>query len=276
MNQVLTEPPAPPLRSNAAISVPRRRLGYDPALAAFLCAQSAACYASDPPGEIIDCDSTETRALCLRASTEGFSNLKYGISNSLILAFRGTANLCNWLSDLDCLLTGYPTVDYGGCRVHLGFWRAWLSVRDRVAAFLAERYTPNTTVYFTGHSLGGALAMLAAHWFHDQFDAIPTTYTFGQPRVGNFHFAANYDLALRPFTFRIVHGDDLVPRVPWLLGGYRHAGRELFYIADTSHASHRSYLSDPSFLDRLPWDLRNALRELRHGKLALLADHHVN
>ena len=55
-------------------------------------------------------------------------------------------------------------------------------------------------------------------------------YTFGQPRVGDSTFRECYNFSgLMGRTFRVVHADDIVPRVPWLLGAYRHAGHEVFY-----------------------------------------------
>jgi len=36
------------------------------------------------------------------------------------------------------------------------------------------------------------------------------------------------------------------------------------------------FLLNPSPIERLPWDIRNAARELRHGKIALLEDHHID
>ncbi len=53
-------------------------------------------------------------------------------------------------------------------------------------------------------------------------------YTFGQPRVGDRHFAESYNLLLRAGTFRFTNGSDLVPWIPFLLGRYRHAGNEVF------------------------------------------------
>ena len=49
-------------------------------------------------------------------------------------------------------------------------------------------------VYVTGHSLGGALATLAAHDIRSALCALPvkttvSTYTFGSPRTGNHAFA---------------------------------------------------------------------------------------
>uniref|UniRef100_A0A914QV70 Fungal lipase-like domain-containing protein n=1 Tax=Panagrolaimus davidi TaxID=227884 RepID=A0A914QV70_9BILA len=74
----------------------------------------------------------------------------------------------------------------------------------------------NYKVTFTGHSLGGAMASLAAlktvhKKLRDKNDVI--LYTFGQPRVGNVVLARNHD-KLVPKSFRIVHSIDIVPHLP--------------------------------------------------------------
>ena len=104
-------------------------------------------------------------------------------------------------------------------------------------------------IFFCGHSLGGALAMLAAaRWAArsgagnsaancgsltsassvEPPRAATWVYSFGQPRVGNRAWACWYDRQLRQRSFRVVHAEDVVARVPWLLGMYRHAGRKFF------------------------------------------------
>jgi hypothetical protein len=208
----------------------------------------------------------------------------------LLIAFRGTEDVRNWLTDLDCLQTGYPAADYGASRVHAGFWRAWQSVRRRLWEWFSTSMPDGSSskVFLTGHSLGGALAMLAARELWRERQLLPVTYTFGQPRVGNAAFAQGFDLALRALTFRVVYADDIVPRVPWLLGSYRHAGQEVFYLSagcccrnsENGAAEHRrptgQYLVNPSIVDKLLYDARNAVRELRRGKVALLDDHHID
>lgn len=44
-------------------------------------------------------------------------------------------------------------------------------------------------LYVTGHSLGGALAILCTADLKNVFGNVDLTYTYGQPRVGNQAFA---------------------------------------------------------------------------------------
>jgi hypothetical protein len=70
-------------------------------------------------------------------------------------------------------------------------------------------------IWLTGHSLGAALATLAA----DRFQDVQGLYTFGSPRVGDRQFQKNFQLR----AYRVVNGDDIVARVP-PKGIYRHVG----------------------------------------------------
>jgi len=73
-----------------------------------------------------------------------------------------------------------------------------------------------------GHSLGGALATLAAM---DIKLNVPgksvSCYTFGSPKVGDSAFAGAYN-KLVPDTHRFVNDTDLVPKIPPF--GYEHVG----------------------------------------------------
>lgn len=64
-------------------------------------------------------------------------------------------------------------------------------------------------VLVTGHSLGGALAMLAAHDIAKALEALDRNtsvacYTFGAPRVGNYAFASEYGAAV-PDSWSIIN-----------------------------------------------------------------------
>ena len=99
--------------------------------------------------------------------------------------------------------------------VHEGFYKAYLSVKDLIAPLLSVivgKY-PNSSIYFTGHSLGGGLAVLAALDFDSLYHAkLAPVYTFGKPRIGNIKFASNFDQKLK--AYRVVHKNDIFPTLP--------------------------------------------------------------
>ena len=84
-------------------------------------------------------------------------------------------------------------------------------------------------IYFTGHSLGGALAALAAYkcaGIHGL--RLGALYTYGQPRVASREFATHLQANMPLQTFRVVNAADIVPRVPLWLMGFKHFGQYVY------------------------------------------------
>ena len=122
-----------------------------------------------------------------------------------VLAFRGTeAN--SWKdvrTDLDARF--YKGRD--GIKLHTGFRDAYKQVGQLVESAVGE-LPDDYSLYITGHSLGGALAVIAAKEL--ERDSVAACYTFGSPRVGNEEFGEE----IRVPIYRIVNAADGVPRVP--------------------------------------------------------------
>ena len=128
------------------------------------------------------------------------------------VVFRGTEPL-SWddiKSDLKIRRTKVPTGF-----VHRGFKDALEMVWEHIANWLVSVKQPN--VFFCGHSLGGALATLAASRWNTDTTHL---YTFGSPRVGGEKFVKSFNTNHR---YRFRNNNDIVTRVPpeWL--GYKHA-----------------------------------------------------
>ncbi|OSX69411.1 hypothetical protein BU14_1542s0001, partial [Porphyra umbilicalis] len=117
--------------------------------------------------------------------------------------------------------------------VHFGFLRAYASIREPLLAQLCRLtggFASSWTVYCTGHSLGGALATLAAADLRARHPAPAVALvSFGQPKVGNATWARTA-ARLCPTAFRVVNGVDGVPRTP--TGDYRHVGRVVVVDAE--------------------------------------------
>jgi V8-like Glu-specific endopeptidase len=164
-----------------------------------------------------------------------------------ILAFRGTqmTNLGDWLTDLNVLPI---TRDYG--IVHRGFLTAFQVVQTTLEDHL--RQLDGIPLVLTGHSLGGALATIAAAEWRGRYP-IRGIYTFGQPAVGRSTFPDYMRLHYSSKFFRIVYRDDVVARVPL---SFAHVGK-LFRFDRDGDVSHRmeSIESTPSELIVLDDDL---------------------
>ena len=124
-----------------------------------------------------------------------------------VLAFRGTQQVKDWLTNLDAVTTPV-TSSHGDTLgdVHKGFKQAYCAVHDRIGELLIG--DEDLPLFITGHSLGGALATLATWYLRG--DSLAACYTFGAPRVGNAGLMDRF----RTPIYRIVNGVDPVPFVP--------------------------------------------------------------
>ncbi len=139
----------------------------------------------------------------------------------VIVSFRGTEDLGDWLANINILST---TRTYG--TVHRGFLGAFQVVEKRLETLMAPyRGRP---VVITGHSLGGAIALIAAAEWHGKHD-VYWVHTCGQPAVGKRDFQEFIEKQYGDIYFRFVNNDDVVPMVPPF---YRHAGRLIHFGED--------------------------------------------
>jgi triacylglycerol lipase len=146
-----------------------------------------------------------------------------------ILAFRGTQPnmLRDWLYDMDCRFVDGPKGTKG--KIHVGFQNALDAIWPAVSTAL-KRERGSRSLWITGHSLGGALAILAAtRLVFSDSQSVNGTYTYGQPRVGDNEFCTCFDQSLSASTFRFVNYHDIVPRVPLRNMGYEHQGKFFFF-----------------------------------------------
>lgn len=137
-------------------------------------------------------------------------------SDSMIItAFRGTqpAQIRDWLSDVTT--PPWPGPARKGF-VHYGFGEALESIYPSVLSALTELRDSNQSVWFTGHSLGGALAMLAGCKLHFEAPGLLADgiYTYGQPRTCDRILAAAHDKAFARRMYRFVNNNDIVPHLP--------------------------------------------------------------
>jgi len=133
-----------------------------------------------------------------------------------LLSFRGTSNPAQWLRDARFFPVPHP---WG--RVHVGFIDGIANVETDLAQFDPIACGAKH-LWITGHSLGGALALIAAARLKMKgFSA--SIYTYGQPRVGLGEFADRFAIELPGRLYRFVNQSDIVTRVPpGLL--YQHTG----------------------------------------------------
>ncbi|EDU49952.1 lipase precursor [Pyrenophora tritici-repentis Pt-1C-BFP] len=145
----------------------------------------------------------------------------------IVVSFRGSSSLDNWRTNLDMDVTQTKLCD--DCTAHRGFWQSWLDAKDRVmpAVQQAAASFPQYKITVTGHSLGAAIATLAAaNMRHDGYTV--ALYNFGSPRIGGAKIS-NYITNQPGGNYRVTHWNDPIPRVPLLTMGYVHISPE-YYI----------------------------------------------
>jgi hypothetical protein len=154
------------------------------------------------------------------------------------ISFTGTEFRSEWKSNFQfqqvppTALNGYES----GVLVHQGFYNIYLAIRDKLWNWWNDNRSWITTLYITGHSLGGALSTLCAYDFAEVFLStggnnsrtclkdcngtkdctiknLPIHYSIGAPRSGNPTYAQVFNQRL-PTSIRINNTEDLAPQLP--------------------------------------------------------------
>jgi len=166
-----------------------------------------------------------------------------------VVAFMGTnVNIKTWIDDLLIQKQAvYP--DCHNCTVHSGFYNTWKGIKQQVVT--AVQALPAGPLYVTGHSLGGALAALAATDFMQQHQDTKLhpdmVITVGQPRIGNAAWMKYYD-SLKMTHYRVTHHRDPVPHLPYEWMDYSQVTQEVYY-EDAQASSPTKICSDTNAED---------------------------
>jgi len=155
---------------------------------------------------------------------------------AIILSFRGDADTSQVLDEIieELFDPLSPFVAGGAVGKYFldAFNAVWNAGMKNDFLALKNQHT-SYEVWVTGHSLGGAMAALAATSISKLGYMTPAKIkliTFGEPRVGNVDFAATVD-SLVPYTFRVTHAFDMFVQLPQQGGdqGYQHHKAEIWY-----------------------------------------------
>lgn len=132
-----------------------------------------------------------------------------------VLSFRGTE--VTEPSDVLADLKAGKNIEAIGGKIHVGFKgeinKLWPAIEKAVVGI--------DRLYVTGHSLGAAMATIAAGRMHSKVIAL---ITFGSPRVGNQEYVDCLTFA----HFRVQNNCDDVTKVPFKLMGFAHHGTHVY------------------------------------------------
>ena len=189
-------------------------------------------------------------------------------ADGIVVAFRGSSSIQDFLTDAKIKMSAQPVG-----QIHEGFAVALDAAWPELTRVICNHRDNNQPIWFCGHSLGGALATLAAA--RNAVEAISVQvagiYTFGSPRVGDKMFTAKFDAAFPGISFRHVNNADIVPRVPTRLHGYWHVSEPV--VADFDGDWQHGLPWWKGLLDRVCSEL---IAWKSGGKLAVTRDHHVS
>lgn len=195
---------------------------------------------------------------CELVERDGAEAYVFANKYDCIIACRGTEPR-QW-SDIRADANAWTIASEIG-RVHSGFYSEVNDLWPRLEVQIRDNQKP---VWFTGHSLGGAMAVVSA--VRCKLAPIPSDpkaiFSYGAPRVGDRKYAG----FLKIKHYRWVNNNDIVPRIPprWL--GYHHMGQEIYLNRNGKISYLRSWF-------RVRDRLKGFLASLRAWKIDYFSDH---
>ncbi|WP_019502938.1 lipase family protein [Pseudanabaena sp. PCC 6802] len=179
---------------------------------------------------------SDSKTIQAETATWGFSKFRFfdkegtqafAIANDelAIVALRGSEEVIDWVTNAK-----FNLVDGMGGKVHQGFNQALTLVYADIRQTITEFQDKGQSLWFTGHSLGGALATLAvAKLRYEEDKPVYGLYTYGQPRSGDRNFERIFNADFKSRTFRFVNHNDIVSRIPPRSLSYSHVGTFLYF-----------------------------------------------
>lgn len=148
--------------------------------------------------------------------------------SKIIIAYRGTESIQNTLTDPNFPLVPAPDI-CDICNAEAGFYGFWTNSKSTVLSALsqARAQEPSYAVDIIGHSLGAAVATIAAGAIRNT-GVNADLYSFSGPRAGDptfSHYVSEQD-GVSGRNYRVTHLNDFVPKVPLKAMGYLHIADE--------------------------------------------------
>lgn len=165
-----------------------------------------------------------------------FAALFHRPTGRCIVHFRGSTVLLNWVADIKDKLVPNDTL---GINVHRGFNDLAKDVFPALVGKLRNSTWPIVSLELSGHSLGGAMAVLMAMYFEvtplrvpggaDKVVASAIT-TSGQPMFTDADLGKGHGSEIvRVVSAKLLRIRNEVDPVCLAFEGYRHIGEELFF-----------------------------------------------
>ena len=183
----------------------------------------------------------------------------------LCMVFRGTNEILDWLDNINVFTTKELFGEF-----HRGFWNSvedvWKTIYETYQT-LREKKRP---LFITGHSLGGAMATIAAAKLVHEDKPFAGVYTFGQPRTMTRDTSLIFNSECGSRFFRFHNNNDLVTRVPARLMGYSHVGTYLYISKE------KSIHQEAGFWFRFVDYIDGAIEAVKETGIDMVEDHDMD
>lgn len=195
-------------------------------------------------------------------NNRGAQAYRFRNRHNSIIACRGTEP--NEWTDIRADVDAVAVLAETAGKVHRGFKREVDNLWPMLETSLMNNQQP---VYFTGHSLGGAMAKIcASRCLLSHISTNPQQlFTYGSPRVGNRSYVKFVTLD----HYRFVNNNDIVTRVPPIWLGYQHSGHEVYF-------NRNGDIKQYGYLMKRRDRWRGFFSELLRWKIDHLGDHSIH
>lgn len=167
--------------------------------------------------------STSDEYLVVDDATDAQASVQFH-ENATYVVFRGSESRTDWVMNIVFRFRFAPiSPSNPDLRAHSGFVYQWEGVRAEIVHLLSKYHDPTKPLVLCGHSLGGAVATVAAVDLSDAAYRC-VLVTFGSPRALNWH-SKNAFFRRNVPAYRVTNGADVVTMVPILL--LHHVGEQI-------------------------------------------------
>lgn len=145
--------------------------------------------------------------------------------NKLIICFQGSSGFWDWIYNFMAGLVDVKSK--APIKTHTGFLNQFEVIQKDLVQIVSAHKDKVDEIWFTGHSLGGAISSIAALFCqrHLKLDSDKVLHVvFGAPKVGNDVYAEKFNKRI-PHSYSFKNGNDFLAKLPPEFFGYREAGK---------------------------------------------------
>lgn len=149
----------------------------------------------------------------LKEDSTGFQAFVGSTDDYVIVSFAGTSELIDYITDLT-FASRPETIRGIPGNVHIGFLNVLERSWPKLLELVKKHATENKPILMTGHSMGGAQAVISAARLAKLGLPVDSIYIYAVPRIGDETYATYIESQFPKRIWRFVNNEDIVPRLP--------------------------------------------------------------